>query len=193
MTIGEFLSQILGWLGAFIEWAFNWIPRRVIVDYTQKGVHYPLGKKPRIVAPGTFWYVPNRGRIVTHYTTRFVMELEPMALETKDGIAVAIGVTITGSIKDVFAYEVDNWTPDDNMIERAKSGLRELVMSSTWEQLCKPVEEGSRLEGKLKIRIEKALLDFGVEIERCGFTDQVRLQGAHRLFGMVSNTDIIKL
>ncbi len=191
MTFGEFLSQILGWLGEFISWVFNWVPRRVVIDFTQRGIHYALGEKPRIVQPGTFWYVPNRGRVALHHTNRFVLEIAPMALTTKDGQSCAMGMTITGSITDVYAYEVDNWTPDENMTERAKGGLREIVLEHAWAELCKPAGEGTRLEGKLKTRMEKSLLDFGVEIERCGLTDQVLLgRGALRVFGMQNLVDL---
>jgi hypothetical protein len=193
VTFGELLAQLLGWLGSFIAWIFDWLPRRKIIDWTDRGVHYPLGKEPRELAPGIVWYVPNRGRVVVHNVNRFVLELEPMALETKEGIGIAIGMTVTARITDILRYEVDNFDSIENMAEQAKSGLREIVNEHTWAQLCAPAGEGTRLEGKLKTRMERALSDFGLEVERCGLTDQVRLRGAHRFFGMTSNPDTNKL
>lgn len=191
MTFGEFLSQLLGWLGEFIAWVFNWVPRRVVIEYTTQGVHYPLGDKPTVVMPGTFWYIPNRGHVAQHHVNQFVLEVEPMALETQDGVAIAMGMTITCFVSDVYKYEVNNYSPDSNIVERARSGLREIVMEHTWADLCKPAGEGTRFEGKLSSRMTKTLSDFGVEVVRCGLTDQVRLgRGAHRLFGVSSHLDL---
>lgn len=193
MSFGEFLSQILGWLGEFVSWVFAWLPRRIVISFTERAVHYPLGTKPKVIGPGTFWFIPNRGQVNIHFVTRFILEIEPLALETKDGIAISIGMTVTGAITDVYKYDVENLTPDANMIERAKFGLREIVMEHLWTELCKSTGEGTRLEGKLSTRMQKVLENFGLTVEHVGFTDQIRLGvGAHRLFGMFHNPDLTK-
>lgn len=194
MTFGEFLSQILGWLGEFVSWAFNWVPRRIILDCVQVGVHYPLGGEPIVLLPGVHWYVPNLGHVITHFTNQFVLDLEPMALETADGIRISIGMTVTAFISDVLKYEVDNFESDTNILERAKNGLRDIVMEHTWADLSRPSGDGTRLERSLTLRMDKALAEFGVTVERACPTDQVRLgHGAYRLFGATTRTDVNKL
>ena len=194
MSFGEFLSQMLGWLGEFVAWIFNWVPRRLVLDYTQKAVHYPLGGEPLVLGPGVHWYVPNLGHVAAHFTNRFVLDLEPMALETKDGVRVSMGMTVTCRIADVARYEVENYDADSNILERAKNGLRDIVMEHTWAELVRPGGDGTRLEGNLSRRMAKVLEEFGVQVERACPTDQVRLgEGAYRLFGMTTKQDVNKL
>lgn len=194
MTFGEFLSQILGWLGEFVSWTFAWVPRRMVLDWNQVAVHYPLGNAPEVLEPGVHWYIPNRGHVVVHFANRFVLDLEPMALETNDGVRIALGLTVTARISDVLKYEVDNFDTDANILERAKNGLRDIVMEHTWADLCRPTGDGTRLEGALTRRMSKVLEEFGVTVERSCPTDQVRLgHGAYRLFGMFNHQDVNKL
>lgn len=194
MSFGEFLSQFLGWLGNFVAWVFNWCPQRVLIEWTEGGIHYPKGDKPRVLAAGVHWYVPNRGRIVQHNCMRFTLEIEPMALTTRDQKKCAIGMTVTMAICDIYRYEVENFQSEDNMRERAKNALRGIVAEFDWAELCKPAAEGSRLEQKLTNRMSTALESFGVEVEYTSPTDQVLLGGgAYRLFGVNVNVDSNKV
>lgn len=184
MTFGEFLAQLLGWLGEFVAWIFAWVPRRLVINCAHAGVHYPMGDEASRLEPGVHWYVPNRGTIAVHSMQRYVLEVDPMGLETKDGRRIVIGVAITARIQDVLVYEVDNFSPELNLVERAKAALRDMVMEQTWEELSRPAEEGSRLEKMLTRRMSKALADFGIEVLRTAPTDQVRTGGGTmKIFG----------
>lgn len=185
MTFGELLAQLLGWLGDFIQFIISWFPRIVIVRYNEMAVAYRGGDEPVALRRGIHWYWPWRTKVVSHEVTRFALSIEPIPLETADGVAVEIGMVVVYRIADILAYEVDNFHPDDNIKHTAQGELCTIVKGHKWEDLAEPTEEGSRLEGKLSRRMQKALDKFGVRVESCRPNGQIRLsRGASHLFGM---------
>lgn len=184
MTFGELLAQMLGWLGEFIQWILEWIPRYEIIRFNERGVKYTSGRKPKQLNPGIRWYWPLVSEIVLHEVARMVVNVTPLTLETKDGKPATVGMVVTGHIVDIVRYEVENADADESMAEVARAGLREIVTGHTWEELCSPAAEGSRLESKLANRMNKALARFGFEVESCRPTDQVRVGTVARLFGV---------
>lgn len=50
-ALSDLIGGLLGWLGNFIEWLFDWIPRYEIVQWNERGVFYPAGRRPYEVGP----------------------------------------------------------------------------------------------------------------------------------------------
>lgn len=184
MSFGELIGALFGWLGGFVQWLFGWVPIYEIVQVNERGVKYPRGHEACELEPGIHWYVPNLTQIVKHHVNRCVLQIEPLSLESDDGIPVQVGMVLTYRIVDVLTYEVDNFEAEESMAEVAQGELQDIVTSHKWGDLCGPTSEGTRLGGKLARRMGKALEPFGVEVETCRPTDQVRLGRALRLFGI---------
>lgn len=182
MAIGEVFAALIGWLGDFVQWVFSWLPRYELVHFNERGVKYIRGKQPVVLEPGVRWYIQATTDIVKHTTQRCTLEVETLSLETKDEQAVQVGLVLTYHITDVYVYEVENDDPEDNMAVVAQGSLRDIVLEHAWAELAQRADEGSRFEGKLKNRLEKALQKFGVEVETARPTDQVRLDRSFRLF-----------
>ncbi len=45
-ALSDLIGGLLGWLGNFVEWVFDWIPRCEIVQWNERGVFYPAGRQP---------------------------------------------------------------------------------------------------------------------------------------------------
>lgn len=186
MTLGELVANLLGWLGDFIQWVFGWVPRYHIVRWNERGVKYHRGLEPHELDNGLHWYVPNLDRMVNHWTSQCVLRVPSICVETKDGVAVEVGLVITFNITDVLQYEVENYDAEDSMDEVAQGMLRFLVTSMTWAEVCTP-----RLNLRLLRRAQASLGRFGVKVAGCRPADLVRLgTGAHRLFGVNILTEI---
>ena len=183
MTFGELLGAMLGWLGEFIEWMIDWVPRYEIVQIDEIGVRRYLGKQATELRPGVHWFVPNLTDIDKHHTSRMRIALEGLSLETKDNIQCQIGMVVTYHITDVLAYDVENYEADDSIEELVEAALRDAVMEHDWSELRKPTEDGRMLESKLSRRVQKAVERYGVTVETVRPRDQIRLRGAYRLFG----------
>lgn len=180
----ELLGMIFGPVGQAVDWFASWIPRLVLVRYNQLAVRYVGGRKPRVLRSGWHWHVPAICRFVVVWTAADSIEVESRSLETQDGVAIQLGAVVVYRIRDPYAWDVENINADNNLAEAAQGALRDIAQELTWAQLAKPASEGSRLEAMLTRRMGSALERFGVELVSCRPSDQVRLSGAHRIFGV---------
>lgn len=145
---------------------------------------------PIVRMRGIHWYCPNLSEIETHHISRMVLIVESLPLETKEteeekAQEVEIGMVLTYHIVDVCKYEVENYDADESMSEAAQGAMADIVTNHTWSQLQGKSDETSRLGKKLRGRMDKGLERFGVEVETCRPTEQIRLRrGAMRLFGV---------
>lgn len=46
------MGEVVGWLGALIEWLAAWVPRLVHIDVRERGVRFVRGMEPCLVEPG---------------------------------------------------------------------------------------------------------------------------------------------
>lgn len=187
MSFGELLSALLGWLGALVEWIFQWVPRYVIVRWNECGVKYPGGQEPMALSAGFHWYVPNVSSVVKHPSVPYVLVVEPISVETVDGTPVQVGLTLTLRIVDVLRFEVENYSADTSIDDVARGGLQDIITSRKWEQLLGRTGDGSKLGGMLVRRLGADLERFGVEVLSARPTDQVRLNRTFRVFGFSQN------
>lgn len=185
MTLGELLGALLGWLGDFVQWLFNWVPRYIIVQVNERGVKYPRGQEAVELEPGIHWFIPNLTQMVKHHVSRCVLYIDPLSLETDDEPPrrVQVGAVLTYHITDILTYEVENYDAAESMHEVAQGALQDIITGSKWEDLRGQTGEGTRLGNKLAGRMGKTLEKFGVEVESCRPTDMVSLDRAFRLFG----------
>lgn len=133
---------------------------------------------------GLHWYCPNLSAIEKHHISRMVLPVPSLPLETKDGVQCEVGMVLTYHIVDVTIYEVDNFNPDDNIAEVAQGELQDIVTGHEWDQLQGKTSEESRLGKKLVKRMGAALEKFGIEVESCRPTCQIKLRAATHHFGV---------
>lgn len=186
MSIGELLSALLGWLGQFVEFVFKFVPRVRVVPCNERGVRYIRGGKPTEVLPGITWYWPWCTTLTVHHASRCVLPIPAISVETKDGVAIAVGAILVYHISDVVTYDADNFNAEENLAEAATGLLRDAVSSLGWDQLRAEATDGTRLASMLRRRMEEPLARYGVKVESCRPNDLVRLAQAVRIFGVTS-------
>lgn len=133
---------------------------------------------------GLHWYCPNLSDIEKHHISRMVLRVESLPLETADGVQVEVGMVLTYFISDILKFEVENFDADESLAEAAQGAMQDIVTSHKWEDLTKKTDETSRFGKKLANRMDRDLAKFGVEVETCRPTEQIRLTTAQRLFGI---------
>lgn len=50
-SLGELIGALLGWLGEFVQWIFGWVPNYEIIQWNERGVKYPAGRRPFELSP----------------------------------------------------------------------------------------------------------------------------------------------
>jgi len=184
LSFGELLANLMGWLGETIQWIISFVPRYLIVRHNERAVLYIGGGEPVERGPGLHWYWPWRTATIKHPSSTFVLRIPAISMETKDGIAVTVGMVVVARINKVLKYEVENFDPDQNMVESAQGALRNIISELTWERLRGDSTEGSVLDKMLSLRMSRELTRFGVEVLTCRPNDQVRIGWTGRLFGV---------
>lgn len=184
MSFGELLANLMGWLGETVQWLISFVPRYLIVRANERAVLYVGGQDPVERGPGLHWYWPWRTQTIKHPSSIFVLRIPPISMETHDGIAVTVGMVVVARITEVLKYEVENFDPDQNMVESAQGALRNIIAEMTWDRLRGDSTEGSVLDKMLSRRMNSVLSGFGVEVLTCRPNDQVRIGWTGRLFGV---------
>ena len=184
MTFAELISALLGWLGEFVKFVFSFVPRICIIKCNQRGVRYLRGTDADELPPGVHWYWPWCTDIVVHWVARDCFTVPAISVETKDGIRIAVGVSTPFYISNVVRYDAENTHADQNMIEAAQAGVRDIVTAHTLAELSLAATEDSRFGGKLARRMGKDLEPLGVTVLACRPTDMVRIDRVYRVFGL---------
>lgn len=164
-----------------VQWFFL---RNIIPGCRQVHVFPTCWVLPICRIRGLHWYCPNLSALEKHHISRMVLPVPSLPLETKDGVQCEVGMVLTYHITDVTVYEVENFNPDDNIAEVAQGELQDIVTSHEWEQLQGKTNEESRLGKKLVKRMGAALEKFGIEVESCRPTCQIKLRSATHHFGV---------
>src|SRR4051812_4540810 len=95
------MNGALDWIGQFFETLALFIPRRVIVRATHRGIKWKWGSTVLELAPGIHWYWPFVSEVENHPIARQTISLPTQTLFTKDHKQVAIGAIVTYRISDI--------------------------------------------------------------------------------------------
>jgi len=190
VSFGELLGAVFGWVATLVEWLIGWVPVYRIVRSDEVAVAQTLGREPREWEPGTHWYVPNLTEVTMMHTSRMVLAVDDISLETSDGVPCQIGLTMSYHITDPVTYRTENYEAEDGLAEMAEAALRDAVMERTWDRLKESTEDGKKLEKMLSTRLQRSLERFGIEVESCRPTDQVRIERAVRVFGTLVQSNL---
>lgn len=163
--------EAFAWLSEIFNGLLSFIPRPVIVRATHGGVKWRLGKKVREMVPGWHWYWPLTTEIEVIVTARQTHDLpSPQAVETRDGVSVAVGSLIVYSINDIVqAIGERNWDVDSTVNDITKAAIVGVV--SQWDYSDLRDELTDTVEKELTAMCRKHLRQFGVYVHRCAVTD----------------------
>ena len=175
--------EAFAWLSEIFNGLLSFVPRPVIVRATHGGVKWRFGRNPREMKPGWHWYWPFTTEIEVIVTARQTHDLPtPQAVETRDGVAVAVGSLIVYSIKDVVqAIGERNWDVDSTVNDITKAAIVGVVNNWNYSDLRDELTKG--VENELTDLCKKNLRQFGVYVHRCAVSDFCHTT-VRMLFGM---------
>lgn len=188
-TLSELLSALLGWLADLATWIVGWVPRYLWVRTHQTGVLVRGTRDPVPLERGVLWHVPNLDYTHVVVTSRQVLQVAPVAVQTPEGFAVKVGCAIAYRVADPVKYLIETWDVGEAMAEYAQGAITAVVTTEDWSKLMGNREGGTWLGKRLEQRLTKELERFGVEVESVRPTDQVRLRGAFQVFGIEGPMD----
>jgi regulator of protease activity HflC (stomatin/prohibitin superfamily) len=160
-------------LGTIVEALLQFIPRLKIIRATHEGVRWRRGKYPIRMKPGLHVWWPLTTEIEEIVIARQTINLASQALETRDDKQVVAECFCVYRIYDVVkAIGEKNYDVDSTICDITQAAVVEFVMGHTLDELKAGISDSeSRLSKELTTSVRKRLRQYGVSIQRCGFTD----------------------
>lgn len=162
------MEAALGWIGAIFEWFGQFFPRWDLVRANEQAVKYLPGGRTKVLDPGIYWYWPVTTEVVVHPVCRQVLDSQPQTLMTKDNKPVYVAGIVIYKITDLHTYLVENYDAEANLDDILQTAVRKAVVARDFDK----IQEGrADMDNVLTREAQKALADFGVEVEAARLTD----------------------
>jgi len=174
------------WLSDIFNGLLSLVPRPVIVRATHGGVKWRFGKHVIELRPGWHWYWPLFTDIILIVVARQTHKVsKPQAIESLDGISLAVGTLIVYTINDVVkAIGQTNWDVDSTINDIVESATVHVFSkrnyAETRKRLC------SDVESELTKQCKRELTKYGVLVQQARVTDFCKTE-VKMLFGMASS------
>jgi regulator of protease activity HflC (stomatin/prohibitin superfamily) len=164
------MEGAFAWLSQIIEALLQFIPRRVIVKATERGVKWTLWQEPKEMKPGFRVWWPLITAIEVVVVARQSFNTPTQALETKDGKTVVAGGVIIYKINDVVqAIGKSNWCPESTAQDITQAAVMSVVSQWKHDELLENIDE--KVEQQLTEKCRKDLRQFGIYPTRVALTD----------------------
>lgn len=152
------------------------LPFRMIND-TQRGVRWTMGRNRREVGPGLVWFAPLLQRVLVVESAQAVTETQTISATTSDGKPVAVSVGVRWQVEDACAWHGLQF--QENAISNlAEAALSDAVGRHTLEHLmAKHREVEASIEGSMRWRCA----DWGIRLHDVRFVNRTTAR-AFRLF-----------
>lgn len=161
------MEAAFAWLGQIFEALLQFVPRRIIVRATERGVKWSLGPEPKEMCPGIRIYWPLISDIEIIIVARQSFNTPHQPLQTRDGVEVVAGGVVVYSIRDVIlAIGKSNWSPEDTAQDIVQAVLADVVTSHDHEYILANLN--GNIEAEITGKCRKRLRKYGVGVERAG-------------------------
>lgn len=162
------MEAALGWFGAIFEWFGQFFPRWTLVRATEGAVKFLPGGKVKVYDAQIVWYWPVTTEVETIAVVRQVMDTQPQTLMTKDDVPVYVAGIVIYDITDLHAFAVENYDANHNIDDIAQTAIRKAIVNRTFAQIQ---EARADVDNVLTREAQKALTEFGVNVQACRLTD----------------------
>jgi regulator of protease activity HflC (stomatin/prohibitin superfamily) len=157
------LDKLIDLLVQFLE-AFRIV---YVINEYEKGIVLRMGKFHRELDPGWHWIVPLYiERVMVDNVVPRTMNMGTMALTTRDGVQVGIGIIATARIHNIQKALLGVEGVDDAMRDVCYAEVAKVVHTHSWDEL----QSEDINEVMLKACRPKAFA-YGIEIMRVQISD----------------------
>jgi regulator of protease activity HflC (stomatin/prohibitin superfamily) len=170
------------WISQFFEMLALFVPRRVIVRATERGIKWKSGRKVVELTPGIHWYWPFTTDIEKMPVARQTMNLPDQALFTKDQHQVVVGAVVTYRITNiVLAMGEKNWDIEATLQDTSQSAVVDVISRLTLSELQDGID--TTVVERLTTQVRKQLRRYGISTLRVALTDFAACQ-VHKVLGI---------
>jgi regulator of protease activity HflC (stomatin/prohibitin superfamily) len=163
------MDSAFAWIGYLMDWFGKFIPRILIVRATHAGVKFVGGSKVRELKPGIHFYWPLTTEVEVVPVARQTYNLVSQVLMTKDKQQIVVGAVVIYKIINIVDALSNNWDVNDTIGDVTQMAVVKVVNQWPLDEILAQLTDKVELELSKETRAK--LKRYGVEVERCGFTD----------------------
>lgn len=159
------------WIGHFVEWFGQWIPRWQVLEPSLAGVKFIEGGK-RVTAQigGIVYWWPARTKLSIYPVARQANDLRAQTILTRDSKTFVVGGMIVYEVEDVVKLLSQTYDPDDSIRDIALSVIHDVCVQHDSTTLLDAVRSGT-LDKDLLHEARKGLTPYGVKVRKMTLTD----------------------
>jgi len=156
------VEQVFHLAYEIVHWSVQWsIPKMTVIEATDEGVKI-TGGRVKTLGAGRHWYHTRLSTVYTANVKRQTHALDDQLLTTDDGKRVRVGGVLVYCITDIEKWLVENEDSADAVSEMAAHALREVIISTTFDDMQKARE---KKRDELTRSAQEMLGMFGVRVE----------------------------
>jgi regulator of protease activity HflC (stomatin/prohibitin superfamily) len=155
------LDSLIQWLTSIIDH----ISPFFIVRQYENGIQLRFGKYMRSLDPGLYIKIPFVDEILTQHVVLTTLSLPAQSLVTSDNKNIVVEAMVKYKITDAQVFLLEVYDSIDAVSDISQGIIKELIMSSTWEQ-CRDNE----LDNSITKKVRNELKKFGVYVDKVTLT-----------------------
>jgi len=155
------LDSLIQWLTSIIDH----ISPFFIVRQYENGIQLRFGKYMRSLDPGLYIKIPFIDEILTQHVVLTTLSLPAQSLVTSDNKNIVVEAMVKYKIIDAQIFLLEVYDSIDAVSDISQGIIKELIMSSTWEQ-CRDNE----LDNSITKKVRNELKKFGVYVDKVTLT-----------------------
>lgn len=184
------MDAAFAWVGNFVDWLGQWIPRKRVLDTTEgaiiyKGFLFPrwlrvkLGPEwmPRLLRAfdgdmqvivceaGVHYYWPGHSNFFEYPTARQTDRLESQVLESSDGKTFLVSATITYEVEDLTKLAPKTHSPLTLVVDTAMTVVHDVCCKLDWADLQNMQRRGT-IKTELRNAAHKELSEYGIRVHK---------------------------
>jgi regulator of protease activity HflC (stomatin/prohibitin superfamily) len=172
------------WLSSFFYALSEFIPRLLHVTEDMRCIKLARGSH-RKLDPGYHVYWPLIHEIRTCYITRQELDLPDQILTTTDDKTIVVSTSVVYRISGVTKALISTQDYESTTIEVAQRAVKQLVSSSSFEDLLAP---DHNIEDTLIALMQKDLHNYGLKVDNAFFTSLSKSK-SHHITGVYLNNE----
>lgn len=159
--IKDFIVAVYEWL-KFIQYNFHW----------EESITMRDGKFHRAQGPGMHLKWPVYEYCTSANVKQDTMEPEPVAITTKNGIPIEVGIIIVYYVNDIKKFLVENNDSLSNAVDMARAEISDLLEDKEWDQIKRKTTDNT-----LRSNIQERFDTLGMKINYIKFTTKIQVRG----------------
>ena len=162
------MNEAFAFIHEFVTWIASFIPHIGICATTHGGVRFRRGKKVRVIKPGLYVWMPICTEIKIICTVAKPIDLPSQALTSQDMKSIAVSITLTAEIEDVFKACTETEDVNNTIMDIAACAATPVIYKREFENTLK---EYTKVLREILEEARKLLKPYGVKVLKAGITD----------------------